>query len=666
MTTPKFRILSLVLITVSILVSSIYFATNNILTNTNIQLGELYQSKNSSIQINELDFTPEPGAITQQEELDLFFQRQTTIFKIAEDKNEIGTVSPTQLHYMFWIQILVGLGAVLISGTVWSFRPKSFANTIFLTSGFATLLFTSAAAIYTTRFLAIDPILFKVLLKINEFGASLYGITTLSLFCIYPTKLKHSRWIILSASIFFGSWTLLSMLGLLPIEFNVNLVTLVEMIGILFAIIAQALNTRNNPRERAALYWVGLSVLIGAGSFILLNALPLSLGMNEPILDQGSAFLLFLLIYIGVAFGLIRFRLFDVGRWSFNILFYAIGITAIFLLDSIVIMTIGVNSGTAISLSVILVSLLYLPLREYGWKKLSNKKNIDSNEILNSVLLISLEDNKLKQKKKWKELLNKLFSPLEIIEHQNVQGLKLSHTGVDLFVPAVFDNNCFEIKYPAKGKILFSTKDLDTCSQIISMMKNAQNSKTAFEEGEKAERRRLAQDLHDDLGSQLLTGIYQGDEQSKKIFRDVLNSMRTMVSDYNKEQVKLSELLPLLRFEAVNRLSLVNITSHWPLSDDQSYELEIPYIKHKALSSCIKEIVSNIIKHSKANKVLVNHKIDKSKFIFEISDNGNGIKNNLTQGNGLKNIKRRMQDAGGEYQMETSDDGTKFTLCFDI
>jgi signal transduction histidine kinase len=61
------------------------------------------------------------------------------------------------------------------------------------------------------------------------------------------------------------------------------------------------------------------------------------------------------------------------------------------------------------------------------------------------------------------------------------------------------------------------------------------------------------------------------------------------------------------------------------------------------------------MKHSKATEITIDFKIDGS-LTIQIMDNGIGIDiQNIRQfGNGLKNIKKRMEGIGGSYQIENN------------
>lgn len=77
----------------------------------------------------------------------------------------------------------------------------------------------------------------------------------------------------------------------------------------------------------------------------------------------------------------------------------------------------------------------------------------------------------------------------------------------------------------------------------------------------------------------------------------------------------------------------------------------------------ILEILNNIEKHSKANRVTIRHSIEKTGLLlFEICDNGIGFQNNSENGIGMTNIRQRVYLLGGSFQVESNAEGTCINL----
>lgn len=100
---------------------------------------------------------------------------------------------------------------------------------------------------------------------------------------------------------------------------------------------------------------------------------------------------------------------------------------------------------------------------------------------------------------------------------------------------------------------------------------------------------------------------------------------------------------------------------NWPLWEGRQ-DFKIDYHPYKAISSTIREIISNTIKHSNASALDVQFFHHKNTIEFCFEDNGKGFdvdKNQLDKGLGLKNMKKRITEIGGELQISNKDLGLR-------
>jgi signal transduction histidine kinase len=81
--------------------------------------------------------------------------------------------------------------------------------------------------------------------------------------------------------------------------------------------------------------------------------------------------------------------------------------------------------------------------------------------------------------------------------------------------------------------------------------------------------------------------------------------------------------------------------------------------KRRNIFLSVKEALNNIMKHSQASEVKIDIMVPDYKLVIKIADNGVGINTEKLRrfGNGLSNMKRRMQSIHGDFRVET-DGGT--------
>lgn len=677
--TPQSRLLLILLFAFTCASFSTWYALQTPTLEISLTPQTQLTSPTQTIIIEELDLTPEPGEITDNDRLERFYSRQQSLSEMAQqgsityffgDESKEVIARPrtlSELSHLFWIQLAVGLGALIISGWVWALRSRDLASTLFALSGLSTLMFTFSAAIYTTRDFALNAASFKLLTMLNSIGAAAFGIFMLALFLVYPLRVKHFKLWIALESIFFSLWTLLAVTRALPAALNVNFITLIEMLGICTALGVQYFVTRGQPQARASLTWLGLAVLLGAGSFIALNATPIVLGLDVSI-AQGYAFLFFLVIYLGLAAGLIRYRLFEVGRWAFSLLFYALGAVVLVALDAGLIFLIGMDRLPALGMTLLLMGLLYLPLRDLLWRKWSKSEAMKPHELLAETLHVAFAPTSEERSARWETLIKRFFNPLEIVRQEvNPERVQIEADGLTLLLPAVASTEALRISYPWRGKSLFTAESKALAHQLVTLIEQAESNREAYDRGVSQERRRMAQDLHDDIGARLLTGLHLANEEMKPTMQAALADIRAIVSEMTEEKLELSRLLADARFETSRRLELLQIELDWPLGPhNQGEGILLDYRYQKAIRSALREIVSNVIRHAEAKRLSVKVEVAAKKLHLSISDDGRGFaagqQGPERQGYGLVSLKRRLIDLGGTIHFESSSAGTQIKI----
>lgn len=668
------RLFSFILLfTILLTGTAILAAKNHLHWGVVFDENSILKTSNGNFKIEAIDLTPEPGEITSDEDLSLFYSRQNKLSNLMKENSIIleskensltltkQRITFTDLSILFWIQIIVGLGATIISGWVWSLRPKSLSTTLFFISGLSTLFFTYSAAIYTTRELALPIEIFKPLVGLNVFGASLFGISILALFLIYPSRFKFSKHLLILESIVFGAWTLLSIGGVLPAWAGVNLITLFEMIGIVLAIITQFFITHGHPKERASLTWLGLSILVGAGGFISLNAIPLIVEIEIP-MAQGYAFLFFLAFYFGLAAGIGKYRLFDVGNWAYKFLFYALGAVFLVLLDISFISIVKIERLPALGLSFFIVGFLYLPFRDLIHNFFKKGLSLRPHELIKEAIFVVLSPNLSEKKIRWEKLIEKILNPIEIaIYDVQKKDIEILDEGTTLLLPSIGEIPSYLVKYRNKGKSLFNKESQMMMGQLIKLIEYADINRSTYERGVKEERQRIAQDLHDDVGARLLTGLHAEDSDLRSTIQGALSDIRTIVKGISGESTNFSHFFAEMRAESLLRAEASNLKLNWPFWENQK-DFKIDYHIYKAISSTIREIISNTMKHSKASILNFHFHQSQKEIEFCFEDNGQGFRNNekqINEGLGLKIMKKRITDVGGEFQIFNQDSGLK-------
>ncbi|MCT2345815.1 sensor histidine kinase [Niallia taxi] len=184
------------------------------------------------------------------------------------------------------------------------------------------------------------------------------------------------------------------------------------------------------------------------------------------------------------------------------------------------------------------------------------------------------------------------------------------------------------------------------------------------------ERQRIARDLHDTLGQKLsLIGlksdlarklVYKDPEQARLELKDIQHTSRTALNEVRKmvsemRGIKLRDELLLVK----KVLEAAEIT----LISDIASNLKMSSIAENIISMCLKEAVTNVVRHSNATSCYISISQNKKETIMEIKDNGTSPfkEEDTHNGNGLAGMRERLDFINGTLEISINE-GTILTI----
>ena len=171
------------------------------------------------------------------------------------------------------------------------------------------------------------------------------------------------------------------------------------------------------------------------------------------------------------------------------------------------------------------------------------------------------------------------------------------------------------------------------------------------------ERKRIAGDLHDDLGAKLLTIVHTSEsERISSLAREALEEMRLSVRGLTGKPLPVADALADWRAETVSRLGQAGIEVDWRSpTDDVTQQLSARAFVQT--TRILREAVSNVIKHSGASHCKVRCSLGQQDFVLVVQDNGNGIPmeldGKLDRGHGMASMKHRAKQMQGQCLVES-------------
>jgi signal transduction histidine kinase len=195
----------------------------------------------------------------------------------------------------------------------------------------------------------------------------------------------------------------------------------------------------------------------------------------------------------------------------------------------------------------------------------------------------------------------------------------------------------------------------------LQAQKNILEKQQAIEK----ERTRIAADMHDDLGAGLSTLRFLSEKVKRNSFSDVTrNDADKIVNNSNDLVQKMNEIIWAMNEKNDTLEDLLFYTRAYAVEyceqNNLECEVDIPetipphFVSgeiRRNLFLTVKESLHNIVKHADAKKVKIIFFVGEI-FFVSINDNGKGVTvNSNGEGNGLKNMKKRIESIGGNFEI---------------
>lgn len=173
-------------------------------------------------------------------------------------------------------------------------------------------------------------------------------------------------------------------------------------------------------------------------------------------------------------------------------------------------------------------------------------------------------------------------------------------------------------------------------------------------------RLRIAGDLHDEVGSNLgsiallsemVSKTGEEADEIRRIALRTVSSLREIVWFLDPAGDDLNDFL--LRMKDTARTMLHNVPFEF-LSEGKTGGVRLSLNLRRNVYPMFKEILHNIVKHSKAGRVTIQVNVTARQFQLQVQDNGAGFdEKKVRRGNGLKNLRRRTAELQGRLEIRS-------------
>ncbi len=205
--------------------------------------------------------------------------------------------------------------------------------------------------------------------------------------------------------------------------------------------------------------------------------------------------------------------------------------------------------------------------------------------------------------------------------------------------------------------------------QKVEDLLKKQELKTAYAmlAGQEKAHKRIAEELHDNLGSILVTLNMFADTLQKKTNPEDQKKLAQKISEVaqiaNEATRKISHSLDsgvLKHFglatavqelvDAVNESQTISVSSHVQLEEKLDSEISLNIYR------IIQELINNTLKHGQASKINIDLNQIKDSLTLIVEDNGVGFERtelDVKKGMGLRNLESRVERLGGQLTIDS-------------
>ncbi|AXK21178.1 MULTISPECIES: sensor histidine kinase [Bacillus] len=180
------------------------------------------------------------------------------------------------------------------------------------------------------------------------------------------------------------------------------------------------------------------------------------------------------------------------------------------------------------------------------------------------------------------------------------------------------------------------------------------------------ERQRIARDLHDTLGhtlslitlkSQLVEKlIVKNPERASVEAKEITQTSRTALKQLRE---LISDMRMITVEEELEQIKAILQAANIELEIEQEASASsLSPIEQNILGMCLREAVTNVVKHSKATQCTVSVLESQGELILKVEDNGIGLEDQSNDGNGIRGMKERIALIDGFVELNTIHPGT--------
>lgn len=257
----------------------------------------------------------------------------------------------------------------------------------------------------------------------------------------------------------------------------------------------------------------------------------------------------------------------------------------------------------------------------------------------------------------------------------NIEGLYIS-LYVNILLTLIFGEIMLRRYVVALSTVELASRNLaDQLARREAELAQSYERLRAVEQREtlNRERQRMMQDMHDGMGSSLVTALRAaehgrlGEVEMVQVLKDCIDDLKLTIDSMEPVETDLLLLVATLRFRLQPRLESTGIKLVWQVE-------EVPPLTWLDQRNCLhilrilQEAFTNTIKHARASTIVMTTRCERDDVVITVADDGIGFSEQepTASGKGMSNQMRRAEAIGARVDWTSDGDGACFRLFLPV
>jgi signal transduction histidine kinase len=259
----------------------------------------------------------------------------------------------------------------------------------------------------------------------------------------------------------------------------------------------------------------------------------------------------------------------------------------------------------------------------------------------------------------WLSLLKQVFGPQSVrVLSDQPDHVDLVEQGDGLILPALGAVPALQLTGASQFTRSFGRRDKQLAGSLHALAQLGLQARASFVAGAVQERRRIAADLHDDIGGKLLHLARMGGPEGTYA-RNTLDDLRTITRGLSAQPRLLTELLADIHFQLRQRAERASVELIWHTTLPTTEQTTLVGSRQSTvLASVCSELMRNAMQHAGVGRVSLEVHVDTDHLrLVCVNDGAMTDPLQWVSGLGTTSIRRRVHDLQGHCAWSSEHEG---------